>query len=301
MPLNRTPPPTGDVPTFSRGLSEQNLPKDMEFEYENTPNIPFHIRRKRSGDTISVEIKSFMSEMRNLFTEFKTEQDVKFNKMYNKMEEVLKQNSEMRTSIDFLSNTCDSLNTRIDDLQSERKNYLHQLQLMEEKLETLERKSKSTCIEIRNIPQSNTETKDSLINTAINISKKINVSLQPHDINDIFRINSREQTRKTIIVDLASVILKEKIVKMYRIYNKKQRLDTEFLKIENTPTPIFISENLTFKVKKVFFLAREFAKTKDYRYCWVSNGKVFLRRREGEKYLRIRDETELLKLKEMPA
>lgn len=298
MSSDRTPPPAVNV----RRLSEQSIPCEMDADYENIPDTPFRIRRKRTEDVISTnDLQNFMAEMRSLFVEFKTEQDIKFNKMYTKMEEVLQQNSELRTSIEFLSTTCDSLKTQIDELQSERKNYLHQLQCMEDKLEIFERQSRSTCVEIRNIPLANSENKDSLIKTTICIGKKINISLEPQDIRDIFRINSKEQSRKTIIVDFNSVVTREKFVKMYKLYSQKQRLDTEFLKMDSTPTPIFISENLTTKMKKIFYLARDFAKTNGYRYCWISNGKVLLRKREGDKYIRINNENDLMKLKKESA
>lgn len=302
MPLARSPPPPPEeVPTNPRRLSDQSLTPEFDVDYENNPDTPFRIRRRRTEDVLSAEMQSFMSEMRSLLNDFKTEQDIKFNKMYAKMEEVLTQNCELKTSVDFLSTTCDTLKTQINDLQSERKNCLQQLQSMEDKLETYERQTRSTCVEIRNIPRANTETKDSLINIATSIGQKINVSLQSQDIRDIFRINSKEKSRKTIIVDFTSVILREKFIKMYKLYTKKQRLDTEFLKIDTTPTPIFISENLTSKMKKIFFMARDFAKTNDYRYCWISNGKVYLRKREGERYTRINNENDLMKLKTVSA
>ncbi|KAL4708006.1 hypothetical protein ACJJTC_010622 [Scirpophaga incertulas] len=57
--------------------------------------------------------------------------------------------------------------------------------------------------------------------------------------------------------------------------------------------PIFISENLTAKVKKLFYLSREFAKTHAYKFCWVTNGKIFLRKKENGTLSRIERESDL--------
>lgn len=56
-----------------------------------------------------------------------------------------------------------------------------------------------------------------------------------------------------MIVDFTSVLLKDKFVSKYtKGIKENNRLTTEKLKISGPSKPIFISENLTAKLKKLF-------------------------------------------------
>ncbi|KOB65182.1 Zinc finger DNA binding protein [Operophtera brumata] len=84
---------------------------------------------------------------------------------------------------------------------------------------------------------------------------------------------------------------------MFRKFNKdSSKFTTEHLHLSGPATPIFISENLTSKMKRLFYLAREAAKAKDYKFCWVSHGKIFVRRRENGPLVRFLSEADLEKL-----
>lgn len=204
---------------------------------------------------------------------------------------------DLRSTVSFLAEKYDSLASKYEKLESERQDDLKYMKSLEEALERSERNHRSSCLEIRNVPVRNAETKDNLINTVINTGKALNLEIQPHEIKDVFRTKTKTPENKTIIVDLNSVILKEKIISASRKFNKGQnRLSTEHLRIMGPARPVFISENLTSKMKRVFFLTRDFAKTNDYRFCWVSHGKIYLRKREGGSLLRIVSESDLTKL-----
>lgn len=120
------------------------------------------------------------------------------------------------------------------------------------------------------------------------------------EVRDIFRINTKNEENKPIIVEFTTALTKEKFItssKKYNIENKNDRLNTGLLEINGPPKTIYISENLSPKTRRLFFLARDFSKTYDYSFCWVSHGKVFMRKREGHQYVRIDTEDDLAKLK----
>ncbi|CAH2269991.1 uncharacterized protein LOC120627002 [Pararge aegeria] len=292
MPLNRTPPP--HAPSSEANLSvEQNLSADYACEHEasvcSTPKLTFrNAKRRRSASDGG--ITHFMSEMRQLFQELKAQQSETINKLCSAVE-------DLRSSVSFLAEKYDSLASKYDKLESGRKDDQKCIKLLEEALEKSEHSYRSACLEIRNVPVNNAETKEHLVNTVINTGKALNLEIQPYEIKDVFRIKTKIPENKTIIVDLNSVILKEKIMFAVRKFNKGQnRLSTEHLKITGPAKPVFISENLTSKMKRVFFLARDYAKTNDFRFCWVSHGKIYLRKREGGALFRISSESDLTKL-----
>lgn len=76
--------------------------------------------------------------------------------------------------------------------------------------------------------------------------------------------------------------MKELIIRTYKIYNKGlSKLSTENVKLSGPRKPIFISEILMGKIKRLFYLASEFAKVNGYSLCWSSNGKIFIVEKEG--------------------
>lgn len=137
-----------------------------------------------------------------------------------------------------------------------------------------------------------------MLHTVTNILKTIHVDIQPLEVRDVFRITTRDPENKTIILDLTSVLMKQKIIEKIKKYNKQNsKLTTETLKISGPVKPIFISENLSPKKKRLFFQARDYAKVNNFKYCWVSNGKIFLRKQDGAPLHLIKCESDLKLIK----
>ncbi|CAG9787935.1 unnamed protein product [Diatraea saccharalis] len=291
MPLRRTPPrePVAASDCDSLGLSDTN-------DAELTAKVPHRQKRKRTNTTDS-QLNNFMVEMKSLFTEFKVQQEDKLNKICTVVEEVKVQNSEIRSSIEFLSKQYDFILNQVNVLKEQVHNSNKKVELLENKLEKYERSSRSTCLEIRNIPVKKSETKVSLLNTVIEIGDVLSLTIQPLEIKDIFRVNTKNPENKTIIMELNNVITKEKFLNAFKSYNKSNnRLCTGQLKISGPPKPIFISENLTTTMKRLFYLARVFASSNNYNYCWTTNGKIFIRKKEGYPLHWIKSEYDLQKL-----
>lgn len=312
MPLKRTPPnspavsherdishlhppaTTGLVALLKPSSSEQDLcgssASDACPEDKNASRRP---KRKRT-ETLDPLIISFMTEMRKLFAEFKESQNYQLEKLLSSFEELKAQNNDIKTSLDFLNEKYTLLDSQITDLKAENLKKTELLRSLESKIEKIERHSRATCIEIKNIPVKKMETKKNLLQTVLELGNIMNITIQPHDVKDIFRINSQNQEHKTIIVDLASVIIKESILANYKQFNKgNRRLSTDYLKLGGPIKPIFISENLTAQMKRLHYLTRVFASSNGYRYCWIAGGKIFIREKDGEPHRLIRDEADL--------
>ncbi|KAJ8735039.1 hypothetical protein PYW08_014289 [Mythimna loreyi] len=311
MPINRSPPATTassslDVPllmhTIHHTSSEPNITTidsasctDGEFL-----NIT-HRNKRKCSDSRTIQdnqLSVLMAEMKNMFTEFKVEQGKHIEKLCQSIQEIKSQNNTIQDSVSFLSKDNEELKGKIGKLEeqliSERKSTAMYIQNLEAKIETLERGARSSCIEIKNIPVNKSETKESLLKTVINIGSTLQVPIQPFEVKDTFRFSSKDPEIKTIIVDFTSNILKEKFIEMSKKFHRgHNKLTTETLGFNGTSKPVFISENLTQKMKRVFFLARDFANTHQYKYCWIRNGKVFLRQKDGDRYYIIKDDSDL--------
>ncbi|CAG9133035.1 unnamed protein product [Plutella xylostella] len=242
-----------------------------------------------------------MKEMRKMFSDLKAQQDRNIEKLQSTINEIKQQNILITESMEFMSAKYEEMKERVENIEIERKKNAAYVQLLEDKVENMKRQSRIAGIEIRNIPTQKLETKEILLKKVIDIGKYIGVSLDTRDIRDVFRIkNSRPQsTTNTVVVDFVSVIKKEQILHSFRQFNKSnqdKRLNTTLLNLDGPSQPIYVSESLTSKAKRLHYLARDFAKTNDWSYCWSSHGKIYLKKREGERYVLIHSESDLKKL-----
>lgn len=244
------------------------------------------------------ELNAFKTEVQSMFKELIREQQQFFSSLNGKMEEIKTQNQTLQQAVDFNSTMYDNFLKRMEVLEQEKKEDRKRISILEERVEQLERQLRVSSLEIRNIPRKQNETKQDLVETIIKLGKVVNVSIQSSEIKDIFRINSNTE-HKTILADFTSVLIKEKIIQSVKKFNKTNnvaKLDTQQLHIDGPKLPIFVSDNLTPKTKRLFFLARDYATHQRFKYCWSSVGKVFLRKEDGSPIIRINSEADLVLL-----
>lgn len=247
------------------------------------------------------ESSLFMEEMKKLFSDFKAEQNAKLDILQHSVSDIKEQNASLQKSVDFISNQYDDLKVKFDLLQKERKENLAYIQTLEDKLENVEKTERATSIEIRNVPLKTGETKSDLVKIVAKTGEALNIPISKADIRDVYRINSKSETSRPIIAEFTSVLMKEDVlqsVKSFNKDNKDNKLNSTHLHLEGPEKPIFISENLTQKMKRLYFLARDFAKTNKIKFCWTAYGKIYMREKEGATLQRINSETDLANLKD---
>lgn len=248
---------------------------------------------KRPLDEIS------KTEVSDMFEQLVKQQEKRFTAIINEVRDGIRihteQNKDISGSIDFLGKKYDAMLARIDVLEKEKFADRKYIQSLESRLEQAERSLRSSSIEVRNVPKKSGETKADLMDLVKNIGSALNVPVQKTDIRDVYRINNKSENQP-IIAEFTSVMLKESIVGSTKVYNKTyktSKFSTSNLKIQGPSKPVFISECLPAKTKKLFFLAREFAKQNGYKYCWTTRGQVYLRRADGSSLVKINNESDL--------
>ncbi|CAK1598136.1 unnamed protein product [Parnassius mnemosyne] len=103
---------------------------------------------------------------------------------------------------------------------------------------------------------------------------------------------------------MQSVLLNsDKIIGVYKLEAKsfnikhKCKLCAKHLGFKTQEdTPIFLSEHLTPKGARLHFLARDLAKSKNYKFCWTAYGKVYVRENENSPIIMIRNESQVHQL-----
>lgn len=290
MSLSRTPPTTP-----GHHLSDPNISIASKRDEGNEPGP---IKRKREEDIHST-ISDFKTEMKQMFSTIRVEQTAQMERINNTMLELKDQNDQLKKTVEFTAAKYDEFLLKMEDFEKQKREDRVYIQRLEDRVEQLERQTRFTCMEMRNIPKLPEENKQALVETVIKLGSILNSSVLRSDIKDVFRIPNSKQHQ--IIVEFTSVIQKEKILKAVREFNKKQdksnKLNTEHLSINHVPKqPVFVSESLSTKNRRLHSLSRDFASAHKYKFCWTSAGKVYLRKDENSPYIRINSEQDIYNL-----
>lgn len=279
---------------MNKSVSESDLLVDNNF---TSPNyISTRCKRKRDED-IHVDFENFKKEMRDMMSK----RDGEIDKITPALNEIKQTNKSIEASLSFLISQNEDLKKKVESLETQIKKDKDYIVVLEDKLEEAQRSSRKTCIEIKNVPKQSNETTETLIKYVSTLATNLNCQVNDSDIRDIYRVQSKRKDKinTSIIVETRSTILKSDIIKRCKTFNIKniQKLRAKHLGIKtNEETPIYISEQLTAKGSRLFFLARDLVKVKNYKFCWTSFGRVYVRRDEESRIITITNEGQIQNL-----
>lgn len=278
--------------------------------HEDVTNITKRDKRRRLSNDSHDDLTAFRLEMKGLFEKFSSEHSTRMDSLAKLIHDlkvsstnISEKNLEIDNNIQFVSEQIKSVESKIVLLEEGRKSIISELIFMKDKCEEIERNSLKTMIEIRNVPKSKDDKKENLFNMVHKLSENLKINLVSGDIRDVYRVPSKkDKSLGTLFVELSNTLIKQNILTMARKYNKDnslQQLNSAHLGIEcNTSnSPIFLSERLTARGRRLFFLARDFANNEKFKFCWTANGRVFLRESEGKPHLLVHNEEHLNSLK----
>ncbi|CAH0721756.1 unnamed protein product, partial [Brenthis ino] len=265
------------------------------------------LRSKRPRESSEEKFSTFKDEIKNMIESWKETQNSMLSKLVSEVSvikqqnnDIKKSNEEIEKSLEFLNFHFEEMKKKIENLEAERKQHLLQISSLELKLDDIERNSKLSTIEMRNIPFiAQPESKATLSKIVQDTCKALDVNIQPNNIRDVYRLNGKSG-KNTVIADLTTVIAKHDVINAAKKYNKDhptQRLSTATIGFQGPIAPIYVSEALTSKGRRLFFLARDFAKSHHYKFCWTTHGKIFLRKAPDSPHIEVKNEELLATLR----
>lgn len=292
MSVQRTPEKSTSVPDMST-LEDEPLPTYITGRNKKRrPTTPVpKLQEKAKEDT---------PELHDFISQFAADQDKKINTILASLKDIQQTNKMIQTSINFLSEENIELKNKIAQLELEAKRDKEQIVLLESKLEDSQRTDRKTNIEIRNVPLKGNETKKELLEMINHLSNTIKVEITKQDVKDIIKVNKNKKEKCTIVVEFTNTFIKTDVLRAAKTYNSKNR-DSKLralhlgLKTDHD-IPIFISENLTLKASRLHFLARDLKISKNYKYCWTSYGRVYLRMNDNTPIITVTNEAQIQKL-----
>ncbi|KAJ8704364.1 hypothetical protein PYW08_013088 [Mythimna loreyi] len=186
-------------------------------------------------------------------------------------------------------------------LETQAKEDRKYITLLENKLEETQLGTRKPNFVIKNVPRKNNESKEDLIAMAMCLSQSLDCKMARYDIKDIYRVRGKtnEVQNSPIVVETGSTLLKAEIMAMGKAFNVKHKtkLCCKHLGFKTQEdTPIFIADHLTPKASRLYFLARDLAKSGAYKFCWTAYGKVYLKKDEQSQPITVRSEDQVHQL-----
>lgn len=191
-------------------------------------------------------------------------------------------------SIEFMSNKFDEINTEVSLLRSESKKILtenenlqNEIKNLNFRLSLMEQQARDCNLDLQYLSENSNE---NLVTVVTQLAKVVSCPLQKDDIRSCSRVakSNRESTRpRSVIIKLASPRIRDNILATCWKYNKaheSNKLNNNDLGIGGEKKPIFISEHLSLANRALHFQARIFREEHQFKYLWIRNGKVLLKK-----------------------
>lgn len=283
---------------MDKSLSETDVRTVGDITFTTPPPSFAALRGKRKrDDDITTQFEEFKEEMKKLIAATTAQ----VQKIAPALSEIQKSNQNIENSLALLTAQNEEYKKKIENLEAQRQEDRQYISILEEKIEDMQKGLRKSNFEIKNVPRKEKETKEDLVDMVVTLSKNIGCEFNKTDIKDIYRVRGkREDVRNTpIIVETASTLIKNDVLKMSKAFNikHKTKLCAKHLGFRTSEdTPVFVSENLTARASRLHFLARDFVKTKAYKYCWTAYGKVYVRKDETSPVVNIKNELQIQQL-----
>lgn len=230
------------------------------------------------------------------------ELDRKFN---TEIKDIQSKLSHLDESLAFFS----AEQVKINEEREKHKSLIIKLQNENEQLRTttrelahrlhqVEQLSRTNNLEIQCVPEHKTE---NLYTTVQQLANTIKCPITESDVQYCSRIakyNTNSPRPRSILVKFSSRRLRDCFlagVIKFNKNNQSNKLNTSHLGFgDNKNSPVFVTEHLTPQTKSLHAAARQKAKELHYKFIWVRDGKVFLRKSETSNFILVKD-TEVLK------
>jgi len=159
----------------------------------------------------------------------------------------------------------------------------------------LEQAQRRNDIEIQGVPE---EKNENLEEVVINIGQAIKHPICASDIEDVFRVKTRPSEGSMsrprpgrIIVRMRSPRNRDDFLKAARAKRGLSTKQIGWLKSEECP--VYVNASLTPERRRLLMMAKNFKKEKGFKYCWLKDGCVLLRKTDGSAVINIKSECDL--------
>lgn len=215
-------------------------------------------------------------------------------KLDTKMSDIIK-------SVNFMSNQFDDFNKKLESslmemkllrnenekIKTENLRLSNEILEIKQKLDSVEQHNLGISVEIKGIPKSPNENCLAIVQQ---IAKKLNITITTTEAT---RLSASNNSYPIIIAKLETAEMRKNLIHS----SKKIKLNANMLSVNwSTDNKIFINERLTKDKRILFANTRSAAKEKNYKFVWITNSDILIRKDENSKIIRIKSGKDLLSL-----
>lgn len=256
---------------------------------------------KEEQETNYVQIKSDISEIKSDILHMKNknlesekvieEMNTKFKDLNNKQHDLTENSKKQENKIKDLNQKYTKLENELQDLTTNIHSLQHQYDMKDQR-------ERLNNLEVIGIPYTNSENLNSILQA---ICIKIGVTLVPADIDQIHRVRKFPTTMKNNTDSPPNIIIhftqRRRKNEFLAAFKTRRTITTVDLGLNGPSRPVFINEHLTPRNKLLLKKVRDVGKEMSYKFIWIKDCKIFLRKSETSRIIHISDTSDISKIK----
>ncbi|CAG9112513.1 unnamed protein product [Plutella xylostella] len=255
-------------PTCNLCMTKEELTAIIRKELQDSLCVQIKTSIK---DCIATQLREITSEMNNI------KESIKFSS--DKFEEFKSEVISFKKNVQIIQKENENLRCTVSSLQ-QRVNQLEQL-------------SRASNLEIQCVPEFKAENPSNIVQQ---LSKVIDCEVQDKDLvfcSRIAKANPQSSRPRSLLVKFQNQRQRDAYLTAATKFNKEHptdKLNTSHLGIANEKnTAVYVVEHLTPEIKSLHAATRQKAREIGYKFSWVRNGRVFIRKNESSEYIYVRD------------
>lgn len=213
---------------------------------------------------------------------------------------------EINKSMKFINDTFEEIKMeqnlakeKMKEIELENKQLRSTLGDLQAKTNILEQQSRKCNLEIQCVPENK---KENVCTIITQLGRVVKCDIKEQDIMHCTRIaksNTSSARPRSIIVQLATPRLRDQLLASITKFNQEnpqEKLNCSHLGFAGEKFPVYVAEHLSPANRALHAAARIKAKEMHYKYVWVRDGKIFVRKIEGAEYILIKNMSSLSKI-----
>lgn len=205
----------------------------------------------------------------------------------------------VQESVKFLSDQYEDFKDSIHTIVNENKALKAECAQLREKVSNLsdrvslmEQHMRDSNLEIQGVPEFKSE---NVVNVVKQIAQVVSAKLTDEDVlrcTRVASINRNGQRPRAIVVKLRSTRCRDEVYSAVQRYNKahqEEKLNSSHLGIAGEKRNIYVCEHLAPANKVLHAAARIKSRELGYKFVWVKNGNIFVRKDETARFIHIKN------------
>lgn len=248
------------------------------------------------------EVVKVLNDLIVKFVEASAEIKAEVRKLASSNKAIKDELASVKKSLGFFSDSFDEIKKDTKSLrqeltviqgqtlefQKENQKITKELRDTQKQLIELKQYGRRNNIELKGVPSSKNEDLHKILQGA---AASLQVSISSNDIDVVHRVPTRGDGPANIIVRFVSRRTRDRILHAA----KKTRLNTTMLGFEENE-PVFVNEHLCPENKILLGKAINTKREKNWKFTWVSEGKILMRKTENSKAVHVSCEDDLAKI-----